>query len=196
MSLDTNNIQEVRDYQNIHYWLRSKYGLAARCEHCGIKNKKRYYWALVKGCKYEKNRTNFIELCASCHKKYDITPESIEKQRLKMIGRKASEETKELMSTTRLNAASYKRGWKLSQETRNKMSNSKKGVSIGKGKILTAEHRAAISNGFDKKITDKDYEYIMQMKASGMTLQRIGEFYNCCSRTVYQFLTDHNKTTQ
>jgi hypothetical protein len=62
-------------YINIHSWLCRNFGRARRCEHC--KKKKHFYqWALKHGCRYEKNINNFLQLCVSCHKKYDQTPGS------------------------------------------------------------------------------------------------------------------------
>ncbi len=60
-------------YHGIHSWLKNYYGKADRCENnnCPIKCLK-YEWALLKSCKYERRRANFIRLCVSCHKKYDL----------------------------------------------------------------------------------------------------------------------------
>lgn len=61
-------------YIAIHCWLKYHFGSADKCE-----NKKclhvsqSYQWALLKGKKYEHKRENFIQLCRSCHKKYDYT---------------------------------------------------------------------------------------------------------------------------
>jgi len=62
-------------YSGIHKWLFYNYGKAGKCESNCCKNKtpKRFEWALLKGLKYEKKRDNFIMLCASCHRKYDMT---------------------------------------------------------------------------------------------------------------------------
>lgn len=61
-------------YDEIHYWLKHNYGKATRCEdeNCSGKNK-RYEWAKVRGKKYAKKRGNFIQLCRSCHRRYDLT---------------------------------------------------------------------------------------------------------------------------
>lgn len=61
-------------YHGIHSWLKSRYGKANKCEdkNCGGKCKK-YEWALIKGKTYKRNRKHFMELCVSCHKKYDMT---------------------------------------------------------------------------------------------------------------------------
>ncbi len=61
-----------KEYVNIHLWLRKEYGKANKCEmeSCDEKSK-RFSWALKRGKKYEKKRNNFIQLCHSCHKKYD-----------------------------------------------------------------------------------------------------------------------------
>jgi len=63
-------------YSSIHKWLKRRYGKAFRCEdpRCnGITNL--YEWALIKGKNYRHKRENFIMLCKSCHRKYDMTEE-------------------------------------------------------------------------------------------------------------------------
>lgn len=144
-------ILERRNYVNVHYWLSKNHGKAFGCTHCERTDNVKYEWALLKGKSYERNIENFIPLCKSCHRKYDQTPESIEKQRSKMIGRKTSQETKDKMSKARKDIAIFPSGWKLSELTKNKISESKKGKPIGVGKILSKEHRQAISNGHKKR---------------------------------------------
>ena len=46
------------------------------------KDKSRFYeWCLKKNNKYKRDRTYFLRLCRSCHRRYDLTP----KQRKKVI---------------------------------------------------------------------------------------------------------------
>ena len=61
-------------YQAIHCWLRTNYGKANHCTFCGGLFKK-YQWALKKGFLYERNVNNYLQLCVSCHIKYDFTEE-------------------------------------------------------------------------------------------------------------------------
>jgi hypothetical protein len=63
------------EYSMIHSWLRHNFGRATFCEQCHL-DSKRYQYALIKGKCYEKKRENFIWLCVSCHKKYDVTSKS------------------------------------------------------------------------------------------------------------------------
>jgi len=67
-------IENPTNYSTIHKWLIKEYGKADRCENkqCNGKSKN-YQYALIKGFKYERKRENFIMLCVSCHKKYDMT---------------------------------------------------------------------------------------------------------------------------
>jgi len=62
------------EYSSIHIWLKYHYGKASECENkdCEYKNPKRYEWALIKGKKYEKKIENYVMLCPSCHRKYDL----------------------------------------------------------------------------------------------------------------------------
>lgn len=75
---------EEKNYFNIHAWLLRKFGNAKMCEGecCSNTKPKRFEWALKKGCKYERNRENFIQLCCSCHRKYDMTDAIREKMSL------------------------------------------------------------------------------------------------------------------
>jgi hypothetical protein len=108
-------------YHAIHKWLARKYGKAYKCENkdC-FKKSNDYEWALLKGKKIEYKRENFIQLCKSCHIKYDFTEkgrqaiikankgkkqsvEHIAKRVKKLIGKKRSKEFKIKMRNIRLN---------------------------------------------------------------------------------------------
>lgn len=58
-------------YDKVHKWIKKNYGIASKCEHCGIEDK-RIEWALKKECEYDFRIENFIQLCCSCHRKYDF----------------------------------------------------------------------------------------------------------------------------
>lgn len=95
-------------YSAVHGWLRYQFGSANMCESetcSGIS--KKFDWALVKGKEYDHKRENFIQMCRSCHMKYDCTEnyrQKIRKIALEkgfgkwMLGRKLSEETRRKMS--------------------------------------------------------------------------------------------------
>lgn len=70
------------DYGKIHHWLAKNYGKANRCEHCK-KNGLKYEWALLKGKEYTKDVDSFIQLCITCHRKYDMTESKRQKNREK-----------------------------------------------------------------------------------------------------------------
>lgn len=66
-------------YFGIHTWIQRYYGKANHCENeedgrlefeCNHKSKN-YDWALIKGKDYKRKRENFMQLCHSCHLKYD-----------------------------------------------------------------------------------------------------------------------------
>ncbi len=64
--------------QVIHTWLRRTFGSANKCENPDCNGKvKKYTWALKKGCKYERSRDNYMQLCRSCHAKYDMDENTI-----------------------------------------------------------------------------------------------------------------------
>lgn len=67
---------ESAKYQALHVWIRSHYGKAQRCENPSCEGKStQFQWALKKGRKYSRNRDDYLQLCRSCHRKYDITEE-------------------------------------------------------------------------------------------------------------------------
>jgi len=67
-------------YDVLHRDLRKKYGNATNCNFCNTEKAKRYEWALLKDRSYSMDINDYIPLCPSCHRKYDITKET----RLKM----------------------------------------------------------------------------------------------------------------
>tara|TARA_R110000851_G_C12661114_1_gene521437 strand:+ start:74 stop:490 length:417 start_codon:yes stop_codon:yes gene_type:complete len=66
-----------KNYFRVHSWLIYWNGRANHCSNkdCTFENPKRFEWALKKNKKYKKNVSNFIQLCCSCHRKYDLTDE-------------------------------------------------------------------------------------------------------------------------
>ena len=85
------------EYNYIHHWIRKNYNKASKCSNLDCKhiNPKRFEWALKKGCIYDYKIENFIELCPSCHRKYDMTKELRKKHSIRM--------SKELINGTRKN---------------------------------------------------------------------------------------------
>jgi hypothetical protein len=67
-------------YTTFHVWLKKYHGKPDHCEFC-TKPAKRFEWALLKGKVHEKNVNNYIQLCPSCHRKYDATEEQRIKQK-------------------------------------------------------------------------------------------------------------------
>lgn len=53
----------------IHMWIYKHYGLATKCEKCGIKNSK-YEWSNISRT-YKRDMSDWQQLCVSCHRKYD-----------------------------------------------------------------------------------------------------------------------------
>lgn len=69
-------------YSSIHHWIKNKYGKASKCEGKDCTGISTYYcWALKKGKEYDYKRINFVQLCGSCHAKYDTTDEKRRKMR-------------------------------------------------------------------------------------------------------------------
>lgn len=59
-----------------HMWIKKHYGKASKCENpdCTYENPKRFEWANVSG-EYRREVDDYIQLCPSCHRKRDMTPE-------------------------------------------------------------------------------------------------------------------------
>lgn len=60
-------------YVGLHQWVRRNLGKPTRCSKCGKQSKKPriIQWANIDG-KYRRDLNDFIPLCCSCHKLYDI----------------------------------------------------------------------------------------------------------------------------
>jgi hypothetical protein len=59
-------------YVGVHRWIESRFGKPRECEKCGSIRKKRYEWANIDHNSYTRDRKNWMRLCTSCHRKYDI----------------------------------------------------------------------------------------------------------------------------
>jgi len=55
-------------YGGLHSWLRRKLGIPRKCERCGTTKAKRYEWSNISR-KYKRDLSDWIRLCASCHRK-------------------------------------------------------------------------------------------------------------------------------
>lgn len=63
-------------YVTIHKYLARHNTKRGVCSHCDSGRAKRTEWALRKGRTYSRNIDDYIELCSSCHKFYDMTDEA------------------------------------------------------------------------------------------------------------------------
>jgi hypothetical protein len=64
------NKKEISTYICTHIWVKSHYGKASKCEKCSNPNNYRYEWANISG-EYKRERSDWMELCQSCHRLYD-----------------------------------------------------------------------------------------------------------------------------
>jgi len=108
-----------KQYMRIHEFVRRKKPNNKTCEHCGLE--KKLDNALINGKVHEKNIDNYIQLCRSCHNKYDYpsgkkhTKESIIK-----IGIASSKRIAE--NGVNKNFINARKGVKISEETKLLMS--------------------------------------------------------------------------
>lgn len=58
-------------YDGLHRWIANKKGRPKKCEQCKTTKAKKYEWA-NKDHKYSRNLEDWMRLCTSCHRKYDI----------------------------------------------------------------------------------------------------------------------------
>ena len=76
-------------YEAIHMWLYEHYGKANKCEQKGchypkvvdagrriIEKPSRYEWANISG-EYKRDRSDWVMLCPSCHRKIDMGKEKL-----------------------------------------------------------------------------------------------------------------------
>lgn len=77
-------------YKYFHKKLKWINGVAKKCESvdCKSLSPKRFEWALRKGCEYSSNVEDYIQLCPSCHRKYDLTDKARENMSIRKQGEK------------------------------------------------------------------------------------------------------------
>ncbi len=89
-------------YSELHKWLRANWGKAFHCEGIDCLGKsQKYEWALRKGCRYEKSRNCFMQLCKRCHAKMDVTDETRAKISVINKGRVRTDAFKRNLSLSR-----------------------------------------------------------------------------------------------
>lgn len=109
--------------KRIHQWINYNYGKASKCENkdCGGKSKT-FDYSLLEDKFYDYVRENYMQLCRSCHFKYDYKNGKFEKQKQMFcrIGKKyAAENGKVMRSLT------YKQAEIIREKHRNGMFQSK-----------------------------------------------------------------------
>jgi len=57
-------------YNTAHWWINTHFKRPKECEHCGTTTAKKYEWANISK-KYKRVRSDWLNLCCSCHRKYD-----------------------------------------------------------------------------------------------------------------------------
>lgn len=62
----------VKHYHKAHYWISKIMGKPMNCSNCGFtsQNSRQFHWANVSE-EYKLELSDWLRLCASCHKKYD-----------------------------------------------------------------------------------------------------------------------------
>ena len=58
-------------YAAIHQRIEKRFGMPRLCEHCGSTTKSRYDWANIDH-EYREDESDWMRLCVSCHRRYDI----------------------------------------------------------------------------------------------------------------------------
>ena len=66
-----NWLGDFAGYDAMHRWVEREKGKPYKCEHCERTDKKKYEWANIDHS-YKRNIDDYIRLCTSCHRKYDI----------------------------------------------------------------------------------------------------------------------------
>lgn len=71
-------------YKAVHKWLKRYHGAADHCSKCDTPSK-RYEWANLSG-EYLRDVNDYIQLCASCHRKMDYTEQQSKNRSLARKG--------------------------------------------------------------------------------------------------------------
>ena len=83
-------------YTSKHKWVYRRLGKPKYCEKCGIKEDKIYHWASKSGeCK--RDLEDWIRLCPSCHKKYDLKKRDYIEVECVVCGKKIKTKSKKRM---------------------------------------------------------------------------------------------------
>lgn len=101
-------------YFSIHQWFTKQYGRPNPCEHCedrGHEEKDGRWsiqWAKKRDCGYTRDVKDYLKLCRSCHRKYDMTEN--EMNRLKLLAENQTpEQRKKLSEVRKINVLKRKR---------------------------------------------------------------------------------------
>lgn len=62
----------LAEYRAIHRWAEKTLGTPMACDNCDSDNMARYEWANISG-EYKQDKTDWLRLCISCHRKMDST---------------------------------------------------------------------------------------------------------------------------
>lgn len=102
-------IADRRNYWRVHTWLIKFHSKNGVCEMqgCQVETPSRTEFALKRGYTYEKKRENFLELCPSCHRKYDYTEELREKNRLSHTGKENPSRWKAVVCLSKIGEKSF-----------------------------------------------------------------------------------------
>jgi hypothetical protein len=76
---------EKASYGALHMWLKTWRGSPKNCEICKRTDCKKYEWA-NKDHKYRRNLDDWIRLCTSCHRNYDIRNNNYYAKKIKSQG--------------------------------------------------------------------------------------------------------------
>jgi hypothetical protein len=68
---DTNWKGETASLKAIHQWVYLWKGRPLKCEKCGEEGKKKYEWANINH-EYKRDLADYIRMCTSCHRLFDI----------------------------------------------------------------------------------------------------------------------------
>jgi len=79
---------QSKEYRAVHYLLRKNNGKANVCESKDCNGKSlNFDYALKKGREYSDNPKDYIQLCKSCHRKYDFNEDIRKKLSKAKIGK-------------------------------------------------------------------------------------------------------------
>jgi hypothetical protein len=106
---------------------------------------------------------------------------------LSKIGKKLSEETKEKISTSRKGISPPNKGISPSKETREKISNALKGRKLSEEVIMKLKNKIPVNKGI-RLLSNEQIKELREMRLKGYRVKELVNIFMISERTVYRMI--------